>query len=231
MNIVIFDVEDWERDTFKPLGERHELTLTSDSLTEENAADFAHAEVISTFIYSDLSRQTLQAFDRLKLIATRSTGFDHIDQDICNERDIAIATVPDYGSATVAEHTFALLLTLSHRLEEAINRTRKGDFSPRGLQGFDLQGKTIGIVGTGGIGLHVIRVAKGFGMKILAFDVNPNQKASVDLDFQYIAFEELLSRSDVISLHVPASPQTKHLIGQAEFDRMKQGVVLLNTAR
>ncbi len=231
MNIVIFDVEDWERDTFKPLGERHELTLTSDSLTEENAADFAHAEVISTFIYSDLSRQTLQAFDRLKLIATRSTGFDHIDQDICNERDIAIATVPDYGSATVAEHTFALLLTISHRLEEAIDRTRKGDFSPRGLQGFDLQGKTIGVVGTGSIGRHVIRIAGGFGMNVLAHDVKPNREAAEQMGFDYVDMDRLLAESDVLTLHVPGSTETKHLIGKEQLAKMKEGAVLLNTAR
>lgn len=231
MNIIIFDVEDWERETFKRLEDQHELTLTSGSLTEENAAEHAHADVISTFIYSDLSRETLESLDQLKLIATRSTGYDHIDLEHCREHDVAICNVPEYGTATVAEHTFGLLLTISHRLEDAIDRTRKGDFSPRGLQGFDLQGKTIGVIGTGSIGQHVIRIARGFDMRVLAFDVKPNEQIAEKLEFEYVELEQLLHESDVISLHVPGSPQTKHMIAKEQFDQMKPGAILLNTAR
>lgn len=231
MNIVIFDLEDWEREAFETLGEQHDLTLTSGSLTAENAERYAEAEVISTFVYSDLSAGTLGALDRLKLIATRSTGFDHIDLPYCEKHGIKICNVPEYGSATVAEHTFGLLLTLSHRLDEAIDRTRKGDFSPRGLQGFDLQGKTFGVVGTGSIGRHVIRIARGFGMQVIGFDVEPSEEAAQELGFQYVDFDELLRRSDVISLHVPGAPDTEHMIGAEQFAKMKQGAVLLNTAR
>jgi len=231
MNIVIFDVEDWERETFDRLRENHELTLTSDSLSPANATDFAEADVISTFIYSDLSDKTLEKFDQLKLIATRSTGYDHIDTDQCRERDITICNVPEYGTATVAEHTFGLLLTISHRLEEAINRTRKGDFSSRGLQGFDLQGKTLGVIGTGSIGQHVIRIARGFDMRVLAFDVQPNRRVAEELEFEYADLERLLAESDVVSLHVPASPTTKHMLARDQFEQMKPGAVLINTAR
>ncbi|KAA1261092.1 D-lactate dehydrogenase [Rubripirellula obstinata] len=231
MNITIFDVEDWERETFERLREDHELTLTADSLTAQNASQFSDADVISTFVYSDLDDETLKKFDHLKLIATRSTGFDHIDMDHCNDREIAICNVPEYGSATVAEHTFGLLLTISHRLEEAIDRTRKGDFSPRGLQGFDLEGKTFGVIGTGNIGQHVIRIAHGFGMNVIAFDLQPNADAAEKFGFDYVEFDELLKQSDVVSLHVPGSAKTKHLIGADQFKLMKRGAVLINTAR
>ncbi|SRR6056297_622600 len=231
MKIVIFEVEDWERKAFEQLQDEHEVQLTSGSLRAENAAEYADADVISTFIYSDLETETLQQFEHLQLIATRSTGYDHIELETCREREIAICTVPGYGENTVAEHTFGLLLTISHRLYEAIDRTRKGDFSPRGLQGFDLRGKTMGIVGTGAIGRCAIRIANGFGMHVLAYDVQPDQEAASELGFEYVELDELLTRSDVVSLHVPALPQTKHLIGTPQFEQMKQGAVLLNTSR
>jgi D-lactate dehydrogenase len=122
-------------------------------------------------------------------------------------------------------------LTISHRLTEAVDRTRKGDFSPYGLQGFDLLGKTIGVIGTGDIGLHTIRIARGFGMDVLAFDVRPNENAAEKWNFEYVDLQELLSRSDVVSLHVPATPETEHLIDEEQFQCMKEGAVLLNTSR
>jgi len=231
MKIVIFEVEGWEREAFEDLQHNHDLHLTSEKLSADNASDYEDADIISTFIYSDLGRQTLEQFQQLKLIATRSTGYDHVDADTCREQDITICTVPRYGANTVAEHTFGLLLTISHRLNEAIDRTRKGDFSPRGLQGFDLRGRTMGVIGTGDIGLHTIRIAGGFGMEVLAFDIRKNEQAAEDLQFTYVDFDELLSRSDVISLHVPANPQTEHLIGQEQFEKLKEGAVLLNTSR
>lgn len=108
-----------------------------------------------------MDRALLEALPRLRLIASRSTGVDHIDLNACRERGITVCNVPSHGKITVAEHVFGLLLTISHRLEEAIDRTRKGDFSPRGLQGFDLRGKTLGVIGTGDIGKEVIRIANG----------------------------------------------------------------------
>jgi D-lactate dehydrogenase len=231
MKIVIFDVEDWEREGFADLDREHDVHYVRESLTPENAGQHADAEVISTFVYSDLSGDTLQAFDHLKLIATRSTGYDHIDREFCQQHDMAIATVPEYGSATVAEHTFGLLLTISHRLEEAIDRTRKGDFSPRGLQGFDLHGKTLGVVGTGNIGRHVIQIAKGFGMHVIAYDLAADEDAAESLGFRYVSLQTLLGESDVITLHVPGSSATHHLLDSDEFNQMKSGVVILNTSR
>jgi len=231
MKIVILEVEPWERETFGDLARDHDVAFEDDILTAEAAERHKDAEVVSTFIYSRLDRSVLEKLRGLKLIATRSTGFDHIDTDYCRERGIRVANVPTYGENTVAEHVFALLLAISHRLIEAADRTRRGDFSQTGLQGFDLQGRTLGIVGTGSIGRHTARIARGFGMDVLAFDVQPQEDAARDIGFRYVGMDELLANSDVVSLHVPGSPKTKHLIADDRFAQMKRGAVLINTAR
>jgi D-lactate dehydrogenase len=231
MRIAIFDLEDWERKGFERLAGDHELKLLSEPLTPENANKHGDAEVVSGFIYSQFSADVMQQLTNLTLIATRSTGFDHIPLDVCSKRGITVCNVPSYGAHTVAEHVFGLLLTISHRLEQAIDRTRKGDFSPKGLQGFDLQGKTMGIVGTGDIGRETIRIARGFAMNVVAFDIRPDEAVAEELGFRYVSMDELLANSDIISLHVPGSEKTRHLISQDEFDKMKEGAVVINTAR
>jgi len=231
MKLVIFEVESWERETFRDLGDGHEVVYVDKPLGSDNAGDYADADVISTFIYSDLGGRVLSQFNALKFIATRSTGFDHIDLDLCGERGIKVSNVPTYGDNTVAEHVFALLLAISHNMIEAVDRTRKGDFSQRGLQGFDLDGRTMGIVGTGNIGRHAIRIAKGFGMDVLAYDIAPDEAFAAEIGFDYVPLEELLRRSDVVSLHVPANPSTRHMISEEQFAAMKHGAVLINTAR
>ena len=139
--------------------------------------------------------------------------------------------MPSYGENTVAEHVFALLLAISHRLPEAIERARGDRFSPEGLQGFDLSGKIIGVLGTGNIGRHVIRIAKGFGMEVLAYDTKPNPQAALTSGYQYVPLKELFARSDVISLHVPATEQTRDILSEDAFAQMKKGVIIINTAR
>ena len=231
MKITLFDLEDWEREACERLADEHELTFVAEPLSEQNVADHSDAEVVSGFIFSSFGDQVIDRLPSVKLIATRSTGFNHVSIERCRERGITVCNVPTYGSHTVAEHVFALLLTISHKMDAAIDRTRKGDFSPKGLQGFDLQGKTIGIIGTGGIGRATIRLAKGFGMDVLAFDVRPDEDAARELGFQYLGMDDLLARSDIVSLHVPANEQTRHLISGDEFEKMKRGAVLINTAR
>lgn len=231
MKIAVFEVEHWERATFMQLEPDHELQFSSETLTLESDGQASDAEAVSIFIYSLIDRSLLEALPRLRLIASRSTGVDHIDMRACQERGITVCNVPSYGKHTVAEHVFGLLLTISHRLEEAIDRTRKGDFSLRGLQGFDLRGKTVGVIGTGDIGKEVIRIANGFGMHVLAFDVKPDDDAARALSIRYVDFPSLLRDSDVITLHVPLTPQTYHLLSYEQFAMMKDGVVLINTAR
>ncbi len=203
----------------------------SEPLTAANAASYSDADIVSTFIYSELGKQTLSRFRGLRLIATRSTGYDHIDISYCAERGIRVANVPAYGDNTVAEHVFGLLLAISHNLIEAVERTRRGDFSIQGLRGFDLKGKTLGVLGTGSIGRHVIAMAKGFHMEVIAYDLFPKEEFSRALGFRYVTLEEALRRSDIITLHVPSTPETHNFLSDREFAMMKKGVVIINTAR
>jgi D-lactate dehydrogenase len=231
MKITIYETETWEHGAFKSLASDHEVEFLEAPLDVETGQDHSDAEVISTFIYSDLSAEVLTRFSNLKMISTRSTGFDHIDLEYCKEKNITISNVPTYGDNTVAEHVFGLLLTISHNLIPAIDRTRRGDFSLKGLQGFDLEGKTLGVIGAGNIGQHVIRIAGGFEMDVLAFDVAPKKDLARELRFRYVDMEALLKNSDIITLHVPANDKTRHLLSEKEFSSMKDGVVLINTAR
>ena len=231
MKVVVFESEPREAPVFERLRPAHDLGLVAEPLEAANVERHADAEAISTFIYSKVSREVLERLPALRLIATRSTGYDHIDLAYCAERGIAVANVPSYGENTVAEHVFALLLALSHRLIEAVNRARSGEFSPAGLEGFDLEGKTLGVIGTGSIGRHVIRIAKGFGMEVVGFDIQPDRQLASGTGFRYAGLDELLAVSDIVTLHVPATPGNENMIGAAQFARMKDGVVLINTAR
>lgn len=231
MKIHYFSGETWE-DAYvraKLAGEDidfHEGPLVSyPELTDPDA------EVICTFIESRIGEDEMKRFPSLKLIATRSTGFDHIDLAVAKDRGIAVANVPFYGENTVAEFTFALLLALSRRVIDADERVRDGTFSPTGLRGFDLSGKTIGVVGCGHIGIHVIRMANGFGMKVIGFDVTRNDELAKTHNFTYATLSELFANSDIITLHVPYNAHTHHLINKENVGSIKKGAYLINTAR
>jgi D-lactate dehydrogenase len=167
----------------------------------------------------------------LKLVCTRSTGYDHIDLDACRERDIVACNVPAYAEHTVAEHTFGLMLALSRKILKAYDRTKRSDFSLEGLSGFDLKGKTLGVVGAGAIGLRVIRIGVAMGMNVLAYDVQPKSLLSDVMQFEYASLDDVLSQSDVVSLHVPLLPATRHMINRESLAQMKEGALLINTAR
>jgi D-lactate dehydrogenase len=231
MYIAVFETEEWERQTFLCLEPAHRLRCVAEPLDKRNAADFSEAEVASPFINSRFDASALSQFPRLKLIATRSTGYDHIDLDYCAKHSISVANVPDYGDSTVAEHVFALLLAVARNLVESVERTRRGRFTQTGLRGFELRDGTLGVVGTGRIGLRVIEIARGFGMKVIAFDLQPNDAAAARLGFEYSTLDQLLSNSDVVTLHVPATAGTASLLSDREFSRMKPGAILINTAR
>jgi len=188
-------------------------------------------EILSPFVHSHLGADVIDALPHLKLIATRSTGFDHINVPQAESRGIRVCNVPTYGENTVAEHTFALILALSRNLHKAHVRTSAGNFSLIGLQGFDLKGKTLGVVGTGHIGLHVVRIAKGFDMNVLAHDPVPSPNAAELLGYTYVPLEELLNRSDIVTLHAPLTAATNHLIGEHNIGQFKPGALLINASR
>ena len=233
MKLACFETAPWERRylTRALAPQKLHVHFSPDPLTEETLDLAAGADVLSVFIYSPLTAALLRRLPRLRLIATRSTGFDHIDLASCRTRRIAVANVPSYGENTVAEHTFALILALSRNIHKAYVKTIKGDFSLEGLQGFDLKGKALGVVGGGHIGLHVIKMARGFGMEVLVSDVRKNVFLSEVLDFRYVPLETLLRRADIVSLHVPYMPSTRHLMNRTTFRLMKRGALFINTAR
>lgn len=232
MKIAFFELEDWERaELSKGPFNGHELHLSSEPLNEGTLTGEQHADIVSPFVHSQLTRATLSKLPNLKFIATRSTGFDHIDLACCQERGIQVSNVPSYGENTVAEHTFALILALSRNIHKAFVHTLARDIPFAQLRGFDLEGKTLGVVGAGRIGLHVIKIAKGFGMNVVAFDVRHEKLLAEVLNFRYATLEELFKLSDIVSLHCPYSPRTHHLINAENIRLFKRGSLLINTAR
>ena len=231
--IAFFETAEWERRFLTNALKRLHVTATfvSEPLTEDTLPKARQAAIVSVFIYSRLTRALLGKLRHLRCIATRSTGFDHIDLAACRVRKISVSNVPAYGENTVAEHTFALILSLSRNVHKAYVRTARGDFSLQGLQGFDLKNKTIGIVGAGRIGLHVIKMAKGFGMDVLVYDTRRDVFLSEVLGFRYAPLPELLRRSDIVTLHLPYSASTHHVMNRDTFRLMKRGALLINTAR
>lgn len=209
----------------------HTVKLLKGDLSEATQEDLEQVEALLPFIHTNIQARDIDAMSRLKIIATRSTGFDHIDLKYAAEKGIVVANVPGYGETAVAEYTFALMLDLSRNVYEAIRRTKQGNYTLEGLKGFDLYGKTLGVIGAGAIGLHVIRIAKGFGMRVLAYDVFQNRLISEILDFRYVDLDELLGSSDIITLHAPALPSTYHTINRESLKKVKRGAILINTAR
>ena len=209
----------------------HEVVFFDEPLSEEDADKAKDCEAIAFFIYSSVTDSILRKLEKVKLIATMSTGFDHIDIEACRKRGILACNVPAYGDNTVAEHGMALLLAISRKLVPSIERAKKGDFTLDNLRGFDLKGKTLGILGTGKIGRNMAHFAEGFGMKVIAFDKFPNDALARECGFTYVSLDQLLAESDVISLHLPENPETHHIINLDNVRKIKKGCVLINTAR
>ncbi len=231
MKIVFFDLEDWEIDYLKERIIGHDVKYFKEGIKNTPKKEYKDAEIIGVFVFSPLNKETLDEIPNLKYIMTMSTGFDHVDLEECNKRRIKVCNVPTYGENTVAEHAFGLILNLSRNIHKAYMRTQKDKFSFEGLIGFDLKDKTLGVLGTGKIGRNLIRIAKGFEMNVIAYDPYPNYDISASLGFKYETMDEVLRRSDVISLHVPLNRHTFHLINEETIQKMKPGVLLINTAR
>ncbi len=187
--------------------------------------------IVSGFINSTFNEKHFSLLPNLKFLSTRSTGYDHIDLIAAKKYGIKVSNVPLYGANTVAEHTFALLLALARKIYPSITRTKQSNFSLDNLRGFDLKGKSIGIIGTGSIGAHVVRLAHGFQMKILLYDIYKNRSLAKKYQANYVSLRQLLSRSDIITLHVPYNKKTHHLINQANIKLLKPGSYIINTSR
>jgi D-lactate dehydrogenase len=234
MKITILDSQECEKVIFASALKNHQLTylpFSADRLKASDLAKIKTTEVLSSFVYSKLDAKFLKQFPKLKLIATRSTGFDHIDLAYCVKNKIAVATVPSYGENTVAEHSFALLLSIARRLVDYHRITDHNLYSDEHYKGFDLRGKTLGVIGAGNIGKNTIRIARGFGMNVLAYDVHQDIFLSETLGYDYKDLKTVLAKSDIISLNVPYNKFTPHLINLQNLKDIKKGAVLINVSR
>lgn len=233
MKVGFFDVQDWEKDLIEIMLNKHfnDYYITKDKLDEENAEKLNDFDIISIFMQSNLNKKILSKLKNLKFIATRSTGFDHINKRYCKQNKIKISNVPYYGENTVAEHTFALILTISKKIYQAIEKTKKGEFSLEGLMGFDLKGKTIGIIGLGSIGKHVARISSGFEMNIIYYDIKKDKKLEKKYHLKLKKLDNLLKESDIITLHMPLNKKTKYMINKKNINNIKKGAIIINTAR
>lgn len=226
MKIAFVKTEPSDERFFSGAFREHEVRFL-DALEEVSQ----ETEVLSIFIDSKVDAGFLAGHPNLRFIATRSTAFDYIDLDACQQHSVTVSCIPTYGDHTVAEHTMALLLAVARRFHEVASAVRQKRFSYENIRGYELHSKTLGIVGAGRIGQRVIPLAKAFGMEVIAYDIHTDPSAAEALGFRYVSFPELLRRSDVISLHAPLNPTTYHLFNRAAFAKCKPGLLLINTAR
>ncbi len=235
MRVAVFDTHRFERDTFRTANERfgHELTFFEPRLTRHTAPLAAGFGAVCSFVNDQLDADTLDALHAggVRLVALRSAGHNHVDFHAAKRLGLPVARVPAYSPYAVAEHAACLVLALNRKIHRASNRVRESNFSLDGLVGFDLHGKTVGIIGTGRIGAVMARIMHGFGCELLAHDVSPDGQLAERFGLTYVGLPELYQRSDVVSLHVPLSPQTHHLVGAEALAGMKRGVFVINTGR
>ncbi|OGK64612.1 hypothetical protein A2209_03205 [Candidatus Roizmanbacteria bacterium RIFOXYA1_FULL_41_12] len=227
MKIAFFEVTPTDKAFFEKHLSSHELYFDKNPLNLDNYEVAKNAQIISVFISSKIDANLLQKLPQLKGIATRSTGTDHIDLEACKQQKMVVKSVPTYGVNTVAEHTIALILTLSRKIYQSITQTRQGNFANKGLKGFDLAGKTLGIIGLGNIGTRVAELAQAFKMKVLVYTRTAKPLAGVE----FVDLNTLLNKSHVITLHTPLTPGTKHIINTQNIKEIRKGALLINTAR
>lgn len=233
MKIAFYGFEEKDQGAFTnafPDSETYFFEEKLDAITAQKAKD---AEVLCVFVGSEVNKEVIDLLPNLKYIATRSTGYDHIDVGYARSKGIEVSNVPGYGSHTVAEFAFGLMLNLSRKIISANNYIRESsDFNYfLSMEGFDLAGKTLGVIGTGKIGKNMIKMAKGFSMQVLAYDLFPDMEFATANDLKYTDLAGVLSGSDIVTLHAPYTKENHHLINKENIALMKKGAYLINTAR
>lgn len=231
--IGFFGVKSWEREIIeKEIGKLDSFGIgIFEGEVQDNMELAVKYDIISPFIYSKMDKEVLCKLPNLKMIAVRATGIDSVDTDECHKRKIEVANVPTYGSKTVAEYTFALMLGITRKIVEAHQSVENGEFSPEGLTGIDLDGKTLGVIGVGNIGQNVIKIARAFGMKVLGVDAKLPPEVAKKIGCKMVDLETCLKDADIVTLHVPSLPETYHLINKQNIKLMKKGSYLVNTSR
>jgi D-lactate dehydrogenase len=237
LHVAFFDAKPYDREYFDavpgPNGAKPQLRYLDHRLGAATVATAHGADAVCCFVNDRLDRPVMASLraEGVRLVALRCAGFNNVDLVAAKELGLAVVRVPAYSPHAVAEHTVALLQTLNRRIHRAHNRVREQNFSLNGLVGFDLHGKTAGIAGTGRIGRITAEILRGFGMKVLAFDVQPDAAWAAAHGVTYVPLDRLFADSDVISLHTPLTPQTKRMVNAESIARMKKGVYLVNTSR
>ncbi len=236
MDIAVFSTKPYDREFLTQAniaaGSPHTLVFHEAALHAQSAILATGCQAVCAFVNDELNDLVLESLHRqgVRLIALRSAGFNNVDLTAANRLGIHIARVPNYSPAAVAEHSVALMLTLNRHIHRAYLRVREANFSLEGLLGFDMQQRTVGIIGTGKIGTHLARILRGFDCKLLAFDPIQNP-VCLELGVQYVPLDTLYAQSQIISLHCPLTPETRHMINAAAFEKMQPGVMLINTSR
>ncbi|MEM2940013.1 MAG: NAD(P)-dependent oxidoreductase [Thermoproteota archaeon] len=211
--------------------EGFETVFRRETVNKVDLTKFRDFEILSVFVFSKVNRRVIESLPNLRLIVTRSSGFDHIDIQAAGERGILVSNVPGYGSMPVAEHVFALLLAVLRKVVKADSTVRSSKWLSPGLQGRLVNGKTFGVVGTGAIGESVARIARAFGANVIAYDVVKKPVLEAEGVLKYVSLQEVLEKSDIISLHVPLTKETYRMINRGTIAKMKKGVILINTSR
>lgn len=226
--IAFFDTKPYDKLWFDKLNTDYNIKYLDYKLTPDSAAAARGCKAVVAFVNDTINNETIDELCALgvKLIALRCAGYNNVDLKYAKDK-ISVVRVPVYSPYAVAEHTMALLLTLNRKIHKAFIRTRDFNFSLNGLTGFDLHGKTAGIIGTGQIGRIFIDICKGFGMNVIAYDPYPMENS----DIKYVSLDKLFAESDIISLHCPLTKDTRYIINERSLAQMKEGVVILNTSR
>ena len=232
--IIFFDIKDYDREFFEKYGKNYnyEMSFFKSRLSLENVHLTKGYDVVCAFTNDDIGKETIDAMaeNGVRLLAMRCAGFNNVSlKDIHNR--FKVVRVPAYSPHAIAEYTVGLILAVNRKINKAYVRTREGNFSINGLMGVDLYGKTAGIIGTGKIGQILIKILKGFDMKVIAYDLFPNQKVAEELGFEYVSLDELYANSDIISLNCPLTKDTQYMINRRYMLKMKDGVILVNKGR
>lgn len=232
MRVAVFSAKSYDERFLDEANHRHELTYLDVHLGPKTASLAEGHDAACVFVSDDVGSEVIERLAKhgVRFIATRSAGYNHIDLDAAHRIGIPVARVPAYSPNAVAEHTVALMLSLNRKIYRAHNRVRDGNFSLEGLLGFDMAGRTVGVIGTGRIGEATISILRGFGCHVLAYDPYPRPEVEA-LGAEYVSCAELLGRSEIVTLHIPLTPETHHLIDADALERMPQGAMLINTSR
>lgn len=235
LKVAMYDAKSYDVDSFDRRNgdERFRIHYIAAPLDLELAGALDGFRVVCIFVNDRCDAEVVQRLARhgVELIALRCAGFNNVDLDACTKHGISVVRVPAYSPHAVAEHTVGLMLMLNRRLHQAYTRNRTGNFVLDGLTGFDMQGKTVGVIGTGAIGVCVVNILLGFGCRVLAFDKYPSQELAIRQNVGYVELDRLLGESDIVTLHVPLFPETHHLIDAEAIGKMRQNVMFINTSR